>query len=64
MVSTVNPPQSTMNIFTVHRICSRKSKTDGLTYDQDIGPEKLSGFYTMEKIHKKENPIFEIRNQM
>ena len=59
MVQAVNPPQFLMNIFTVHRIRSRKSKTDGLTYDQDIDPEKLSGFYTAEKIHEEEKPRME-----
>lgn len=61
-MKAVNSPQFLMNIFTVNRIRSRKSKTDGLTCDQDIDPEKLSGFYTTEKIHEEENPIFEIRN--
>ena len=63
-MKAVNSPQFLMNIFTVHRIRSRKSKTDGLIYDQGINPEKLSRFYTAEKIHEKEKPIFEIRNQM
>ncbi len=60
----VNPPQFLMNNFIVYRIRSRKSKTDGLTYDQGIGPEKLSGFCSLWKIHRVENPIYEIRNQI
>ena len=64
MVQMVNLPQSTMNIFTVYRIRSRKRKNDRLTYDQDIDPEKLSGFYTAKKIYEEEKPIFEICNQI
>jgi len=64
MVQMVNLSQSTMNIFTVYRIRSRKRKADGLTYNQDIDPQKTERIYTAEKIYEEEKPIFEIRNQM
>jgi len=44
MVKTVNPPQSMMNIFIVHRIRSRTDENDRSIYDQDYVTEKLSGF--------------------
>ena len=64
MVITVNPSQFTVNIFIAHRIRSRKSKNEGLVYDQDYVLEKLSGFLLYREICAIVNLHYEITKKI